>query len=74
MFCYKCAIFRERKMPVSNHLPIISYYLQGYAFCISSFVDVHYVQMYNLCRLLKTNTCSLVSKHVGDEALIFIYI
>jgi hypothetical protein len=48
-----------------------SCYLQSYAFCISSVVDVHYVQMYNLCRFLKTYTCSLVSKCVGDTALIF---
>ena len=61
-------------MPGLKPFPIISYYSQGYAFCISSVVDVHYVQMYNFCRFLKTYSCSLVSKRVGDTALIFIYI
>jgi hypothetical protein len=62
------------KCQVQNHLSIISYYSQGYVFCTSSVVDVYYVQMYNLFRFLKTYICSLVSKRVGDTALIFIYI
>jgi len=53
MYCYKCAILRERKMPSLKPFTNQNYYLQGYTVSTSSFVDVNYVYMVQFVQLFK---------------------
>jgi hypothetical protein len=74
MYCYKCAIFREHKMPgikpFTNEELLFTRLYTIYLLYLLSLLALLLMSI----MFLKTYTCWFVSKCVGDMALLFIYI